>query len=401
MRKIRLAECCEFYSGGTPTKGKREYWNGELPWFSPKDIKCFDLLFSPDRISDIAVSESATRLLQPGAILVVGRSGVLAHTLPVGIVRQPSAFNQDIKAIVPGKGYDSEYIALYLAAKQNYILKEGVKRGPTVHSLISNFIEQLEIPDIRFTEQRQIAARLKVQLAEVETARQAAQTQMQDAAALKSRALEALFAGVEQWAPIGATAKLQSGYAFKSDTFKTTGVRLLRNANILPGRVYWDDAVCLSEEDAKKHSGYVLKCGDVLISLDRPIISSGIKVARVGSDDLPALLVQRVGRFLIDPDKLDADYLYACLQTDIFISEISGHDQSLGVPHISPSQVERVEIPLPDIEVQRELSRRMNEVASLWQTAVAAIQAQLNDLSLLPGAILAQAFNPPGDTHGE
>jgi len=325
--------------------------------------------------------------------LVVGRSGVLAHTLPVGIVRQPSAFNQDIKAIVPSDGYDSEYIALYLAAKQNYILKEGVKRGPTVHSLISNFIEELEIPDIQVKEQRQIATRLKTQLAEVETARQAAKTQLQEVAALKSKALEALFAGIKNWEPIGSAAKLQSGYAFKSDTFKTTGVRLLRNANILPGRVYWDDAVCLSEEDSTKHPSYVLKDGDVLISLDRPIISSGIKVARVGSDDLPALLVQRVGRFLIDPDKLDADYLYACLQTDLFIAEISGHDQSLGVPHISPSQVESVLIPLPDVAVQRELSKRMNEVTFQWQTAAAAMRGQLNDFSQLPKAILAQAFN--------
>jgi len=393
MRKVKLADCCKFYSGGTPTKGKREFWNGELPWFSPKDIKSFELFSSQDRISDVAVLESATRLLQPGAILVVGRSGVLAHTLPVGIVRQPSAFNQDIKAIVPSDGYDSEYIALYLAAKQNYILKEGVKRGPTVHSLISNFIEELEIPDIQVKEQRQIATRLKTQLAEVETARQAAKTQLQEVAALKSKALEALFAGIKNWEPIGSAAKLQSGYAFKSDTFKTTGVRLLRNANILPGRVYWDDAVCLSEEDSTKHPSYVLKDGDVLISLDRPIISSGIKVARVGSDDLPALLVQRVGRFLIDPDKLDADYLYACLQTDLFIAEISGHDQSLGVPHISPSQVESVLIPLPDVAVQRELSKRMNEVTFQWQTAAAAMRGQLNDFSQLPKAILAQAFN--------
>lgn len=50
-------------------------------------------------------------------------------------------------------------------------------------------------------------------------------------------------------------------------------------------------------------------------------------------------MVQRVGRFLIDPQRLDADYLYAYLQTYLFISKISGHDQSLGVRHISPSQV--------------------------------------------------------------
>jgi type I restriction enzyme S subunit len=201
-----------------------------------------------------------------------------------------------------------------------------------------------------------------------------------------------LFSSIPNWASIGDAAKLQSGYAFKSDNFESSGVRLLRNANILPGKVYWDDAVFLSEGDSDKYPSYALSAGDVLISLDRPIISSGIKVARVGADDLPALLVQRVGRFLIDQQKLDADYLYAYLQTDLFISKISGHDQSLGVPHISPPQVEAIEIPLPEISVQRELSKQLNDVTSTWQVAVAAMQSQLKDLSKLPKAILAQAF---------
>ncbi|MEE4617961.1 restriction endonuclease subunit S [Pseudomonas alliivorans] len=248
----------------------------------------------------------------------------------------------------------------------------------------------INLPSI--DEQRQIAARLKAQLAEVETARQAVQSQLRQAAALKKRALESLFSSVPNWAPIGDAAKLQSGYAFKSDNFKTSGVHLLRNANILPGKVYWDDSVFLSESDAVMYPSYALSKGDVLISLDRPIISSGIKIARVGADDLPALLVQRVGRFLLDPQKLDADYLYAYLQTDLFISKISGHDQSLGVPHISPSQVEAIEMPLPEISIQRKLSKQLNDVMSTWQVAVAALQSQLNDLSKLPKAILAQAF---------
>lgn len=247
--------------------------------------------------------------------------------------------------------------------------------------------------------QRQIATRLKAQLAEVETARQAAQVQLRDAAALKTKALESLFSSITNWVPIGDVAKLQSGYAFKSDNFKTSGVRLLRNANILPGKVYWDDTVFLSEDDSQKFSSYALNTGDVLISLDRPIISSGIKVARVGADDLPALLLQRVGRFQIDPQKLDADYLYAFLQTDLFISKVSGHDQSLGVPHISPSQVEAIEIPLPNISVQRKLSSQLNDVSSTWQTAVTAMQLQLHDLSKLPKAILAQAFDQQENDH--
>jgi type I restriction enzyme S subunit len=248
------------------------------------------------------------------------------------------------------------------------------------------------IPWVPIEKQRQIAARLKAQLAEVDTARQAAEAQLRDATSLKTKALEAIFGGVSDKQPIGSAAKLQSGYAFKSESFRTNGIRLLRNANILPGKVYWDEAVFLNEADASKYPSYVLNDGDVLISLDRPIISCGIKAARVGADDLPALLVQRVGRFILDPEKLDADYLYAYLQTEMFITEITGHDQSLGVPHISPTQVENIEIPLPSMTVQRELSNRLSQAQYEWETATTTIRAMLNDINLLPRKILAQAF---------
>jgi type I restriction enzyme S subunit len=193
MKFLRFAECCNFYSGGTPEKGKAEYWKGTIPWFSPKDIKSFDLVSAQDHISEIAIEESATRLITPDTILVVGRSGVLAHTVPVGVVRQPSAFNQDIKAIVPHANFDAEFVALYLRSQQSLILKEGVKRGPTVHSLIANFLEELEIPHLALLQQRQIAARLRAQLAEVDTLHTAISEQQRELDALPQRLLAQAF----------------------------------------------------------------------------------------------------------------------------------------------------------------------------------------------------------------
>jgi type I restriction enzyme S subunit len=137
---------------------------------------------------------------------------------------------------------------------------------------------------------------------------------------------------------------------------------------------------------------YELAVGDVLISLDRPIISGGIKVARVSDDDLPALLLQRVGRFLLDTNKIDAGYLYFFLQTDRFITEIAGHEQSLGVPHISPTQVEAINIPLPAVSAQKQLAKNLLEIADAWSAASIALQQKLSELAVLPQRILAQAF---------
>lgn len=385
-------------SGQTPSGGYRSYVPNGIPLIRSQNVLMGS--FSSEglvHISDaIDASMSGSRVL-PGDVLlnITGASIGRVCVVPEDIC--PANVNQHVCIIRCGDSLNPLYVSAVLASPKFQAFIWGSQAGGTRQALTKQMVEDFEIPQLELDQQRQIAAHLKAQLAEVETARQAAQAQLAEATALKAKVLESLFSSVPDWAPIGDAAKLQSGYAFKSDSFKTSGVRLLRNANILPGKVYWDDAVFLSENDSVKHPSYALSAGDVLVSLDRPIISSGIKVARVGAGDLPALLVQRVGRFLIDPQRLDADYLYAYLQTDLFISKISGHDQSLGVPHISPSQVEAIEMPLPDISVQKELSKQLNEVTRTWQVALAAMQSQASELSKLPKAILAQAFQTPGE----
>ena len=90
---------------------------------------------------------------------------------------------------------------------------------------------------------------------------------------------------------------LQNGYAFKSSWFQKDGVRLVRNLNIRHGTVDWSDAAFVSRERAEELYRFSLELGDVVISLDRPLISTGLKYAVIKHEDLPCLLLQRVARF--------------------------------------------------------------------------------------------------------
>lgn len=196
---------------------------------------------------------------------------------------------------------------------------------------------------------------------------------------------------------IGDIAKVQSGFAFKSSEFKPDGVKLLRNTNILPQRIYWDDLACLDESQYERYSGYHLRPGDILLSLDRPVISTGIKVAQVGDEDVPSLLVQRVGRLCLEGSQVDPDYLYAFLRSPRFIREVSGHEQSLGVPHVSPSQVEAVELALPELTDQRRIAARLKAQLAEVETARQAAQVQLSEASALADAIVLDSVHA-GDT---
>lgn len=391
MSTVKLADCCTFFSGGTPTKGKAEYWNGEIPWFSPKDIKTFQLISSQDRISDVALRESATRLMKPGTILVVGRSGVLAHTLPVGIVRQPSTFNQDIKAIVPDDGIDPEYVAFFLMASQSYVLKDGVKRGPTVHSLIADFIEELEIPDVPIEEQRQIAARLKAQLAEVETARQAAQVQLSDTRLLRARLLKAFFAELD------AAPKKKLG-----DCAHTTSGSTPSRGN----KPYWQPAeiawvktgevafapITATEEAISKRA--LAECSLSLLPPKTILVAMyGQGKTRGQSAILEIHATTNQACFAILPnDTWEPDFLYLWLKSSYQDLRNLSDDRGGNQANLNGALLKALEVPAPSKTEQQHIVARIQAAMTEIDAMEDASKAALEDINRLPSRVLAQAF---------
>jgi type I restriction enzyme S subunit len=114
--------------GGTPSKSQPRYWDGSIPWITPKDMKKRELSDSLIHISDDAVRESSAKLLDVGAVLIVVRGMILAHTVPSAILRAPAAINQDMKALTPGPRLLPEFLCSALWSR-NSELVELVERS--------------------------------------------------------------------------------------------------------------------------------------------------------------------------------------------------------------------------------------------------------------------------------
>jgi type I restriction enzyme S subunit len=147
----------------------------------------------------------------------------------------------------------------------------------------------------------------------------------------------------------------------------------------------------LPYERRGEFSAFELCDGDIVLSLDRPLVSNGLKIARISQQDLPCLLLQRVARFQIHDD-LDVDFLYTFLHTDAFITAITQHDQSLGVPHVSPKQVETILIPYPPVAEQRRIAADLHDRLVEVERVSMNLQEQLEEIVALPQALLRQAF---------
>src|SRR6185295_14009847 len=95
-----------------------EYWNGSIPWVSPKDMKRARIRDAEDHVSEAAVAETALEVIPERSVLVVVRGMILAHSFPVAITESPLTINQDMKALVAASSVDPHYLAWFLIGAQ-------------------------------------------------------------------------------------------------------------------------------------------------------------------------------------------------------------------------------------------------------------------------------------------
>jgi len=158
---IPIDELVEVIGGGTPSKKTSEYWQGNIPWVSPKDMKVAEIYDVKDHISDDAVKNSSTKVIDPPAVLFVVRGMILAHTLPVAVSRVQLAVNQDIKALKPKSERPSaEYLALMLRGASGYLLHNVEIAGHGTRRLKTSVWSKLPIPILPSDEERVLVEKL-------------------------------------------------------------------------------------------------------------------------------------------------------------------------------------------------------------------------------------------------
>ena len=156
----KLEDIVSFGGGKTPSMDNKEYWdNGKHLWVTSKDMKCSHITNSLMKITDKALV--GMTLYEKGTLLVVTRSGILRHTLPLSILEKPATVNQDLKTISPHIQELSEYLYVIIKANEHIILKEYHKDGTTVDSIDFDKFRCLPIPLAPIAEQKRIIAETK------------------------------------------------------------------------------------------------------------------------------------------------------------------------------------------------------------------------------------------------
>lgn len=139
--------------------------------------------------------------------------------------------------------------------------------------------------------------------------------------------------------------KVAGGFAFKSSEFVEEGIPIVRISNFDNDNVNLSEAVYYPNSSDKKYKEFLLKDGDILIAM------SGATTGKIGTitkKNLPALLNQRVGRFIIkDKNEVLRNYLLLFVKSKYFQEKVLSSAGGCAQPNISSKNIESISISLP------------------------------------------------------
>lgn len=137
----KLKDIVSIQSGATPSKAIDDFWKGNFPWVSPKDMKSTYISNSIDHISESVFKETNLKRISRDTILIVVRGMILVHTVPLAITIKDVSINQDIKAMkVQDDSIEPLYLLWCLKSQHDHILSKV--------STAAHGTKRLDMPDL-------------------------------------------------------------------------------------------------------------------------------------------------------------------------------------------------------------------------------------------------------------
>ena len=141
--------------GGTPSKNKPQYWEGDIPWLTVKDMRSRRPADAMDHISEKAVQESSTNIIPEDTVIIATRIGLGK------VIRVPymAAINQDLKALILPSEVEKGYLEYWFVSKTNYL--ESIGSGTTVKGIRLEQVRNLDFPLAPLEQQKRIVAKIE------------------------------------------------------------------------------------------------------------------------------------------------------------------------------------------------------------------------------------------------
>ena len=185
---------------------------------------------------------------------------------------------------------------------------------------------------------------------------------------------------------LGDVCEILNGFAFKSENYSDSGVRVIRITNVQKG-IIEDNTPAFYPLDSRVLDKYMLEEGDLLMSLTGNVG----RVAIIEQEFLPAALNQRVACLRLKTDRISKGYLFHILNSDFFERQCIQSSKGVAQKNMSTEWLKDYEISLYPKEKQKEITEILDRVRNV----IACRNQELRKLDDLVRARFVEMFGNP------
>ena len=393
-----LGEIGTWQSGATPSRLRKDYYDGNIPWLKTGDLNDGLITDIPEFITQKALDETSVKLNPIGSILIAMYGATIGK---IGILTFPATTNQACCACSDYK-IEQMYLFYFLLANKKVFIAMG--GGGAQPNISKEKIAVTFMPLPPLTEQQRIVVEIERWFKLIDAIDQSKADLQTTITQTKSKILDLAIHGklVPQdsndepasellkrinpkaeitcdnehsrklpynWClcNLGDVCMLENGFAFSSDQYKAKGIPLIRISNIKDNEISLSSCVFINEGYEEK---YIVHSGDLLIAM------SGATTGKMGiyNQKYVAYLNQRVGNIkIVDSNLLFDKYrnYFLFSQKNKILELAYGGAQ----PNISGKVINSLFVPLPPIAEQKRIVQKIEVLFSIIDTVEQALQA--------------------------
>ena len=413
----KLKHFTHFVGGGTPSRDKLEFWNGDIPWVSPKDMKSERITGAEECITEEGLLSSSSSLIAKDRVLMVVRSGILKHTIPVAINDVPVALNQDMKALKFAREKClSSFFWRWVQGLNDRLLLAWSKPGATVDSIEHDYLAETRIPLPPIDEQLQITLFLESETAKID----GLMAEQEKLIALLKEKRQAVIAhavtkGLDSTVPMKDSeiewlGEVPADWAMKRlkniSSFITVGVVVnpseyvaeeglpfIYGGDISEGAITWESARCITREDSEKNAKTQLSAGDLLtVRVGAPGITAVVSTECAGGN-CASVMLTKSGNF-------DSDWLCYAMNSRVVRYQVEVVQYGAAQEQFNISHAINFWVPTPPRLEQTSIAKFLKRETGKFDDLIGEAQHAIDLLKERRTALISAAVTGQIDVRG-
>jgi type I restriction enzyme S subunit len=382
----KLSELAEVSSGGTPQRSRKEFWNGDIPWYSSGELNDFITIAPKEHITESGLTGSNAKIFPRGSLLI-GMYDTAA--LKMSLLDREGTFNQAIAGVKPNENINLSFILYAINSIKPELLK--LRRGVRQKNLNQGMIKDILIPDLPLSEQKHIVALLDTLFADLKQARAKTEQNLKNARELFDSYLQQVFS--------------QKGEGWVDKTLKEASLDFGRGKSKHRPR---NDASLYDGDYPFVQTGDVRNCEHLITKYSKTYNEAGLaqsklwpkgticitiaaNIAETGILDFSSCFPDSVIGVVVNPEVTTIPYVEFLLQS--FKAILKAKGKGSAQDNINMGTFEKLHFPFPNINKQNEIVNSLNELMISVQQLEVIYQKKLSSIDELKKSILQKTFS--------